>query len=94
LEEFVGGRKKGITLNRVIGQIKYAVAYKILSVRDYGGIIKQTKIEIEKGKLFPLGPLSKQEMLEKLEEIKGQFGKVREHYTHIQNALDKFMLKA
>jgi len=77
LEKFIGGRKKGIALSHVIGQIKSAAAHAILNIGDCEDIIKQVDIEIREGKLFPFGPLSKEEMLQKLEEIKTEFKKIK-----------------
>lgn len=77
LEEFVGGRKKGIAINHVIGQIKSAVVHAILNRGNGEYIIKQVDVEIKEGKLFPYGPLSKEEMLKRLEEINRKFKKIK-----------------
>ncbi len=75
LEKFVGGRKKGITINHVMGQIKSAVAHAILNIEDGEDIIKQVDMEIKEGRLFPHGPLSKGEMFKRLKEIKRELRK-------------------
>jgi ATP-dependent DNA helicase RecG len=77
LEEFVGGRKESITINHVIGQIKSAATHGILNVGDCDNLIKQVDVEIKEGKLFPYGPLSKEEMLKRLEGIKREFKRIK-----------------
>jgi len=77
LKEFVGGRKEGITINHVIGQIKSALTHGILNIGDCENLIKQVDVEIKEGKLFPYGPLSKEEMLKRLEGIKREFRRIK-----------------
>ncbi len=64
LEEFIGGRRKGIILNHIIGQIKSAIENNILSVDECQKMIEEIKRDIEANKLFPI--LSKETKLERL----------------------------
>jgi len=64
LEEFIGGRRKGITLNHIIGQIKSVIENNILSVDECQKMIEEIKRDIKANKLFPI--LSKETKLERL----------------------------
>jgi hypothetical protein len=73
LVAFIGGRRKGITPNHVIGQMKSAIKYRILTIEKCEEIISNVEAEIEENKLFPYGPLSKKDRIERVEEIKKRF---------------------
>jgi len=71
LVEFIGGRKRGITPNRIIGQIKSAVKHKILSVNECWEIINNVEEEIKTNTLFPTVSIEKK--LERLSLVKIEF---------------------
>jgi len=76
LSEFVGGKKKGITSNHIIGQMRYAIKNGILSIGECKKIICEIETAIRENRLFPYGPLSLKERLERLEEVKKKFKEV------------------
>ncbi|MGC8933455.1 MAG: hypothetical protein ACP5LQ_09265, partial [Candidatus Methanodesulfokora sp.] len=53
IEEFIGGRRKGITPNHIIGQIRSAIEHSILTIYECQKIVNDIRSEIETNKLFP-----------------------------------------
>jgi len=76
LIEFIGKRRKGITSNHVIGQMKSAIKNGILSTEECKKIISEIETGLRENRLFPYGPLSLKERLERLEEVKRKFKEV------------------
>ncbi len=68
LEEFIGGRKRGITVNHIIGQIRSAIQHGILTVIECQTIIEEVEKDIEANRLFPT--VSKKEKLARLKIVK------------------------
>jgi len=67
LEEFIGGKKKEITPNHIISQIKSAIKNNILSADECQKMIEEIRRDIEANTLFPT--LSKETKLERLNVV-------------------------
>ena len=72
VEEFIGGRRKGIAPNHIVGQMKSAIESNILSVDECQKIIEDVKEDIEANRLFPILP--KEIKLERLNVVVGKLG--------------------
>lgn len=74
LEEFIGGRRKSITPNHIMGQMRSAVKHGILDIRECQKLVDDIQREIETNELFP--SLSQREKFGRLSLIKDKLNKV------------------
>ena len=70
METYVGNPQKRIFLNHIEGQVKSALVNKILTNEDILRMNQEIEKRLEKNILYPFGPLSIGEKLERFQQIK------------------------